>query len=305
MKKVLVIGGSYFAGRVFVEEYLTCQDAEIHLFNRGRSPLGFEGVIEHQGDRENPEDIRGVIPDEAWDAIIDFCAYNPAHVKSLLENIKGSVKHYILISTTSVYHEGLTSAADESFPVLTGRQPELGMFADYGFDKLQAESVLKTLCKEKRINYTILRPSIIYGFYNYTGRESYFYDAIINGGVIVLPENNLSHYSMVSVVDMAHIIVKSIGNEKTYGEVFNVSGKELLSYEGIIDVLEETIGNTLSVEYRSMDEITSDKVPLPFPPGTNLIYDGSKVADVLDFNYTAFEVGFKLSFLYYRQVATS
>ena len=51
MQKLLIIGGSYFACRVLVEELVRTSDAEIHVVNRGRYPLRLPGVIEHVGDR--------------------------------------------------------------------------------------------------------------------------------------------------------------------------------------------------------------------------------------------------------------
>lgn len=305
MKKVLVIGGSYFAGRVFIEEYLTCKDAEIHVFNRGRSPLGMAGVTEHQGDREDAEQIRDIIPNESWDAVVDFCAYNPDHIELLLNNIRGSIQHYILISTTSVYKDGLEHPADESFQVLTGPQPELGRFSDYGYDKLRAELSLKENCARKGIEYTILRPAIIYGFYNYTDRERYFFDAVINETPIIVPEANHALYSFVWVVDVAHLIINSICNESTYSQAFNLSAQQLVSYESMAAVLSKISGKTPQIEYRSIDDIVAMKIPLPYPPGENLIYDGSEISCLLDFNYTPLDAGMHKSFDYYKQVLNS
>ena len=47
MKNVLIIGGSYFVGRVFVEELLKEQGYSIYVLNRGRIPIRKEG---HRGD---------------------------------------------------------------------------------------------------------------------------------------------------------------------------------------------------------------------------------------------------------------
>jgi nucleoside-diphosphate-sugar epimerase len=39
MKNLLVIGGSYFVGRVFIEELLNNTEYNLYVMNRGRIPL--------------------------------------------------------------------------------------------------------------------------------------------------------------------------------------------------------------------------------------------------------------------------
>ena len=55
MKNVLVIGGSYFVGRVFVEELSRIPDYAIYVMNRGNVPINIEGVIEIICDRHDAE----------------------------------------------------------------------------------------------------------------------------------------------------------------------------------------------------------------------------------------------------------
>ena len=62
MKNVLVIGGSYFVGRIFVEELVKEEDYCIYVFNRGNRPLRLGEVTELIGDREKEDDIRNVRP---------------------------------------------------------------------------------------------------------------------------------------------------------------------------------------------------------------------------------------------------
>jgi len=50
---------------------------------------------------------------------------------------------------------------------------------------------LEELCQDAHIPYTSLRPTIIYGKYNYAPRETYFFDLVKKGGMIVLPDEDL------------------------------------------------------------------------------------------------------------------
>ena len=77
MKNVLIIGGSYFAGRVLVENIIRDKSYNIFLYNRGRIPLRQKVVTELVGDRNDERRISEVIPSEEWHVLVDFCAYTP------------------------------------------------------------------------------------------------------------------------------------------------------------------------------------------------------------------------------------
>ena len=146
MNSILIIGGSYFAGRILVEERLATKNYQVFVFNRGHVPLKMKGVVELVGDRLNSQQIKVVIPDKDWHGVVDFCAYDPGDISRLIRFLPGTVRHYILISTTSVYVPFQDSPVGEDFPKLSGPQPELGEFADYGFNKWLAECELVKEC---------------------------------------------------------------------------------------------------------------------------------------------------------------
>jgi 2'-hydroxyisoflavone reductase len=302
MKNILVIGGSYFAGRVFVEALARTKAVNVFVYNRGRIPLRMEGVTELVGDREKEEQIEKVIPDMNWDALVDFCAYVPDHVDKMIGSLRGPVNHYILISTTSVYRNTRSLPIDENGPKLSGPQPELGPYADYGWQKWLTELRLSEVCPRRGINYTVLRPAIIYGRYNYAPRESYFFDLIRKGFPVILPENELALFSFVWVVDLAKIIGSSLLNSKVFNQAFNVAAEELISYRRLVEVLEEISGKKIPILTMSAAEIEKRKVPLPFPLDSHLIYSGQRISRLLEFNYTPFWEGMKKTYEFYLHV---
>jgi hypothetical protein len=85
MRNVLFIGGSYFVGRVFVEEMADVSGFSLFVLNRGSRPLNIEGVIEIQCDRHRIEEMGDLIPSLNWDAVVDFCAYEPGDIVGLLK----------------------------------------------------------------------------------------------------------------------------------------------------------------------------------------------------------------------------
>ncbi|BBO93428.1 hypothetical protein DSCOOX_66080 [Desulfosarcina ovata subsp. ovata] len=291
MKSLLVIGGSYFAGRVFIEQLSPLDRYDIHIFNRGNLPVNIPGVAQITGDRERPDDIEQRIPDRHWDAVVDFCAYTPAHIDSMLSHIPGTIGHYIFISTTSIYAPTQTVPIPEQAPKLDAPQPELGEFADYGYLKWMAERVLERKCRSEKIDYTILRPAIIYGRYNYAPRESFFFKHALTGTPLVVPVDPHIFYSFVWVEDLAELIMACLENQAVMGQAYNVAGEEMISYRRMADVIEEITGRKLQRRALSMDEIVRQQVPMPFPPDEHLLYDGRKLCQTLAYEHTPFIIG--------------
>lgn len=302
MKNVLVLGGSYFAGRVFVESLSQLDAYRIYVFNRGHLSINVPGVRQLVGDREVPASISQGIPDRHWDAVVDFCAYTPEHIHSLLNSLPGTVGHYVFISTTSVYVPAQKAPVPEHAAKMSGPMPELGEFADYGYQKWLAECLLEKECTLKSIPYTILRPSIIYGRYNYAPRESFFFDHVIANKPLVVPENPNIFYSFVWVEDMAEIIVACLENEKVFGQAFNIAGEEMISYTIMADIIEEVCGRKIERRPLATEEIVRQRIPMPFPPDEHLLYDGKKLRQVLNYEHTPFILGIAKTWADYQQV---
>jgi len=301
MKNILIVGGSYFAGKIFVEELIKENKYNIHVFNRGNRPLN-KDITEIKGDRENTENIKNNIPDMEWDVLVDFCAYNPDHISKMINNLPGTLKHYIFISTTSIYKTGLDIPVTEEAPKLTASQPELGPYADYGYHKWLAECRLKEDCTKKGIAFTCLRPSIIYGEYNYAPRETWFFDQIRDEKEIVLPDPGLALFSFVYVVDLAHILIKSILNKNMFGREFNVASEELISYLKFYDILRKISGKDFKIDTMNFETINNKRIEIPFPPDLHLVYSGRKLQEILNFKFIPFIDGMKQTYNYYQRV---
>ena len=102
-KKILVIGGSYFAGRVFAIMTSRETDFELTLVNRGKYSMSMlPNVTEYVCDRKDGEKLCR-LPKEHYDAVVDFCAYSGEDVRTLLTNLQSTFDQYILLSTADVF----------------------------------------------------------------------------------------------------------------------------------------------------------------------------------------------------------
>lgn len=300
-RNVLIIGGSYFAGKVFAEVLLEEGNNTICMVNRGNRPIQRKGVTEIVCDRLDDR-LKKVIPARSWDAVVDFCAYTPIDVMSLMSAISEMcVNRYIFISTVSVYENTLDLPITENSATLRSPQPEFGPASDYGYNKRRAEIKVADLCGRAGIAYTILRPAIIFGEHNYAPRESYFFDLISKEKAVILPQNDLALYQFVSVRDVAKSILLSMDSPAARNRVFNLAGEELVSYRRLVGIIGEIAGKKVSTYALTKEEIDARQIPLPFPLDQHLIYSGSLIRRILGLEYAPFIDEMKRTWEWYKQ----
>lgn len=113
-----------------------------------------------------------------WDLVIDFCAYERKHVKSVIRGLSDLTKLYILISTDSVYEvcakefrNGPIKESDSLRPEKEEDIKKLAKEEEYGHNKLRCEEYLKSHVYEtKSLPYIILRLPDVIGPYDLSYR---------------------------------------------------------------------------------------------------------------------------------------
>ncbi len=301
MKKILCLGGSYFMGRVFNILASRSKEFEICVVNRGRYSLNLENVMEIRCDRHDRAMVKGVVPDDTFDAIIDFCAYEPGDIFHFADNMLTRTPQYIYISTASVYDPYAPNPVTEDSPVATRFGTDENSV--YVEKKLKLEDELKYTCEKwiYDMNYTILRPSFVYGPFNYAPRENMYFQNIIDGRPIPHPTDATGKFQMVYVKDIARMIMAAIGNPDTYNQVFNLSAPDVIDYNSFLAELETANGAKVDTIHMSCAEIAQQQIPLPFPMKHDELYDGSKICRTLGVEYTPFSTAFKETYDIYMK----
>ena len=102
MRKVLILGGSYFIGRRITEQCL--EDGwEVSLLNRGSKPWTGRPVTQLTCDREDAAAMKQTLKGRTFDAVIDVSGLNQKQIEICCESLDCSVKHWIFISSSAVY----------------------------------------------------------------------------------------------------------------------------------------------------------------------------------------------------------
>jgi 2'-hydroxyisoflavone reductase len=222
--KILITGGTVFLGRHIVEAALKAGH-EITLFNRGQhNPELFPEAEKLRGDRR--KDV-SALKDRTWDAVIDTSGYFPKDVSALADVLKRNISQYVFISTVSVY-SGFDKPNDENSPLA-----QLPEGADETKITGETYGALKVLCEQEVLKAfpdktLIIRPGLIVGPNDPTGRFTYWPRRIAKGGNILAPGYPNAPVQFIDVRDLAEWTVRLV-ESRTMG-VFNATGpKELLT----------------------------------------------------------------------------
>ena len=109
---ILILGGTGFTGPEQVE-YATARGHRVTLFNRNKTrPDFFKGRVEQLiGDLNG--DV-AALAGRTFDVVIDNPTTLPAWVRNAAQQLAGHTKHYMFISTLSVYADNSHPGADET-----------------------------------------------------------------------------------------------------------------------------------------------------------------------------------------------
>lgn len=203
--KVLIIGGSYFAGRSLVECLLNQGEKEIFTFNRGNIPLNLKGVTQFHGDRTSCD--------------------------SILAN---------------------------------------------------------------------LRPSLLYGSFDYAPWEIYFFELMEKEAPIVIPDHHPALFNFIFVEDLSAIIGQCMETKKSYDQVFNTVSPEFVSHKKFVEMLGLISGKPIKIIQKIVQIIMQERIPLPFSMDHHEVYSGDKLRKAFGFKFTPMAQGMQKTYEFYR-----
>lgn len=304
---ILVIGGSYFYGRVFVMEAVReHREYHITLLNRGTYSMEKFGITQIAGDRHDKDVLSACEGD--YDAVIDFCAYEAGDVSGVIENLTGRIGQYILISTVDAYERGGETVKTEDHPL------EQRMFAGeagtYIAGKVAVEEELRSMCGSRNIPYTVLRPAILYGPYNYAPRESAYIQMMLTNHVLPRFIDAEGRFQFTYVKDAAQAVLKVLGNEKAYGQSYNLCQNEVVTYDIFFKMLKEVADPEVTESLQeipiTVDSAMAQQIPIPFPATAEEIQlcSNEKSKTELGMEYTDFKEGMRRTYNAFKRVFT-
>jgi nucleoside-diphosphate-sugar epimerase len=235
--KLLITGASGFIGKHLLADLLK-QKLNICAAARSHSDLPFPTFV--VGKIDGATNWSAAI--SGCDAVIHLaaCAHvtNQAKIdKSLLhetnvegtarlaqEAAKAGVKHFIFISS-------IGAMADTSNKVLCADAP-CSPTTLYGQSKLMAEKELKFIAGKYGMEWTIIRPPLVYGPGNPGNMQRLL--KLIRSGIPLPLASVRNRRSFVYVENLVDVIVACLGNPKAFGKTYLPSDGEDVSTPELI-----------------------------------------------------------------------
>ncbi len=215
--RILVLGGTGFVGPAVVEA-AQARGHTLTLFNRGKTNPGlFPDVEKLQGDRDGKlQALEG----RKWDAVVDTSGYVPRIVKMSAELLASAVEQYIFISTISVYAGFPTAGMDEDSALATLPDPTSeDVKQHYGALKALSEKAAAAAMPDR---VCTIRPGLIVGPRDQTGRFTYWPVRLARGGEVLAPGPGTDAVQFIDVRDLAAWMIHCI--EKRVVGTYNALG---------------------------------------------------------------------------------
>jgi len=262
--RVLVMGGTQFNGLALVWE-LARNGHEVVILNRGKSPaklpIGVERVI---ADRMNEEQMRDVLSSVDVDAVIDVSAYRAEDVRLMVDIFRGRIAHYIFISSTVIY------AASDHFPITENHCLERGEIQnEYGSNKLECEDILVREWRENHFPASIVAFSMVMGAFNILpDREQRMFQRVLQDRPILIPGDGRMLQQIGHADDQARALRMLLGEPRSFGERYNLTGGDYFSQEGYVDTFAQVLGRVpekIFIPAEVMEDLWQGRVEIKLP----------------------------------------
>jgi len=303
--RILVIGGTQFMGREIVRR-LVARGHEVSVLHRRDSHDLGPAVQNLQADRSDLSLVTRILRDHAFEAVFDL-AYDWQHgttaaqVEAVAGGCGSALRRYVFMSSIAAYGPGIDHR--ESDPLVPDDVP-----MPYAQHKAMAERALFRMHAASGFPAVTFRPPFVYGPSQPFYREAFFWDRLLDGRPIVLPDDGSAPMQWALVSDVAEACVRAIEVPGAAGEAFNVGHASPISQRAFIEALAQTAGVTSTLVpvpraaiVAAGGQLVGDRLYfgefLDLPPHTEVV---EKVTRVLGVEPTPFEAGLRLAFDWYR-----
>ncbi|MCR4901342.1 MAG: NAD-dependent epimerase/dehydratase family protein [Butyrivibrio sp.] len=256
--KALFIGGTGTISMGIVKKLAEDPMWEIYLLNRGNRksevPSGVHQII---ADISDENDVAEKISGMKFDVISDFIAFDVKAVERDYRLFKNKTEQYIFISSASAYNKPAASY------IITEGTTLANPYWEYSRNKIACEDFLMNKYRTEGFPVTIVRPSHTYdersiplgvhgnkGFYQVIKRMQ-------QGKPVIIQGDGSSLWALTFNTDFAIGYIALMGNKHAYGEAFQITGDEILTWNQIYRTIADALGVELKPYYVSSDFLSS------------------------------------------------
>ncbi len=304
-KRILVIGGTHFIGRLLVTELLH-RGHEVHILHRkARHPFS-KRVHNLIADRNDAASVRKAVGAIRFDAVYDN-VYDWEHgttasqVEAVAQIFDGKIGRYVFMSSVAAYGDGLNHHEGDALAPDDHPNP-------YARNKAMSERVLFRLHQRTGFPVVTLRPPFVYGAGNPYYREAFFWDRFRAARAVILPSEGHRLMQFVYVKDLVELAIKAIELRNTAGHAFNTANPRAITQHELLLDLARVAGikepHLISIPrdliHRAGGQAIGEKLYFGYyfdmPAITQIV---TKAQRMLAFKPTDFEIGLKSTYRAY------
>jgi nucleoside-diphosphate-sugar epimerase len=235
--RLLVLGGTAFAGRAVVEDALA-RGWSVTTFSRGvtgPAPAGAEAL---HGDREAAGDLRA-LAGRTWDAVVDTWRGSADAVRESVRQLRGSAGAYAYVSSLAALRWPPPPAFTESAPLVDDEPATPGdPYAEYAAAKAAAERAVAEAFGPAAL---CARAGLLLGPHEYAGRLPWWLLRMRRGGPVLAPAPAGAQVQYVDVRDLATWVLDRL--EAGLGGAFNtLCPRGHATMGGLLEACRDAVG---------------------------------------------------------------
>jgi nucleoside-diphosphate-sugar epimerase len=306
MARVLVIGGTLFIGRALVDQLVERGDDVVIMHRSRGTPFGAR-VGEITCDRNDTAAVKAALDGTRFDVVYDMVfdwqrGTSAAQVSAAATAAAKGLRRYVFTSSVAVYHPG--GEYDEDVELVPSDYPN-----SYGAQKADSERALFSLGREQAIPVTTLRPAFVYGEHNPFEREAFFWDRLIAGRPIVIPDDGLTTMQWVYVQDVARAAMLAAEKDVAIGHAYNLANYPAVTQLEFVRLLARIAGkdaDLVHVPRERLQQLGGQLFQPPYYFGAYLdvpaiTVRADRVRSELGLNLTSLEDGLRKAFQWYER----
>jgi nucleoside-diphosphate-sugar epimerase len=251
--RVLFIGGSGVISSA-CSQLAVERGIDLVVLNRGTTtlrPLPAQATM-LRADIRDPAAVKDALGDLEFDAVVNWIAYMPDHVRADIEAFRDRTRQYVFISSASAYQ-----TPPARLPVVEST-PLHNPYWQYSRDKIACEGLLATAYRAQKFPATIVRPSHTYDktLVPFDGGWT-IVNRMRQGREIVVHGDGTSLWTLTHHTDFARGFVPLLGHPATIGEAFHITSDEVLTWNQIAEALAAAAGADPRIVHVPSDAIAA------------------------------------------------
>jgi nucleoside-diphosphate-sugar epimerase len=228
MLNALIVGGTGLIS-TGITKHLLARGAKVAMYNRGRRgavlPAGVRQIV---GDRADSKAFVQAFEHDSFDVVFDMICFTPEQAEDSVRAFSGRCEQFVFCSTACTYGAKVPPHVliDEHFP--------LDPVCDYGKSKVACELAFQRAAGRGAFKTTIVRPSHTYGpgssLIDQQEFDSGTWDRVARGLPVLVAGDGLGLWQSTHRDDCGLFFAHAALNPKTYGEAYNATRDEVLTW---------------------------------------------------------------------------